>query len=487
MSPFLVLAIGIAFIVVTVAVFRIHAFVALMLAAILVGILPSEIHLPDDYPQSYKDMAQKSQVYQALELAGKEFGETAAKIGLVIVLASIIGQCMMDSGAADMITRRFLRMLGENRSALALLGSSFVLSIPVFFDTVFFLLIPLAKAFRIRTGRNYVLYVMALCAGGALTHSLVAPTPGPLTMAETLRIDLGITIIFGILFAIPPAILGGWYFASWLNRKHPIPLRETPGTSLKELEEIVNRPESDLPPFWLSILPVVLPVVLISSFTVVETISKSVEGGLSPAVVETARVIGNKNLALFLSTAIALWILYRQRTGTRFRDILPVLEPAIAAAGVIILITSAGGAFGKMLAYAGISDALQDARSTSGPVMILIAFGIAGLLKTAQGSGTVSIITTSGIMFGVIGDMTLDQLPYHPIYIFLAIGFGSKAFSWMNDSGFWIVCKLSGFTEKETLKTWTLLLAFLGAVGLVEVLVFSSFLDLKFLPWGSAP
>jgi GntP family gluconate:H+ symporter len=150
---------------------------------------------------------------------------------------------------------------------------------------------------------------------------------------------------------------------------------------------------------------------------------------------------------------------------------------------VIILITAAGGAFGAMLKHSGLGGELEKWGAESGPVMILLAFGVAAIMKTAQGSGTVSIVTTSGIMFALLQGKTLEVLPYHPIYIFLAIGFGSKAISWMNDSGFWVVCKLSGFTEKETLRTWTVLLAFLAGIGLVEVLLFSTVLPLKFLSW----
>ena len=150
--------------------------------------------------------------------ATRIFGETAGKIGIVIALAAVIGQCLMESGAADKITRRIVGFLGERYSSLALLGSGYVLSIPVFFDTVFYLLIPLARAMRVRTGKNYLLYVMSICAGAAVTHSLVPPTPGPVAMAATLQVDLGIVILVGIAVALP-ASLAGWLFANYMDRK----------------------------------------------------------------------------------------------------------------------------------------------------------------------------------------------------------------------------------------------------------------------------
>jgi GntP family gluconate:H+ symporter len=467
--PFVVLALGIVFIVGTIVVLRMHAFLALILAAILVGWLSGK-PLPDDKPAEGRP-----QSVLALEVTTQEFGRTAGSIGVVILLASIIGKCLMDSGAADVITRRFLRLLGERFSSLALLGSGYVLSIPVFFDTVFYLLVPLAKAFRLRTGKNYVLYILAISAGGALTHSLVAPTPGPLIMAENLRIDLGVTILVGILFSIVPAILGGFLWASWVNSRVDIPLREIEGFSLSELEVIVNRPDHELPPFWLSMLPIVLPVVMITSGTIAGTLHQTSVAaggaGLAEGVRALFQFVGNKNLALFVATAVAMYLVVRQKR-LPLRELTTSFEPAIASAGVIILITSAGGAFGAMIGHAGVGDAIsaQVPSDVSGTVLLLLAFGVTAVMKIAQGSGTVSMITGSAIMFGVIEGKVL---PFDPFYIFLAIGFGSLVISWMNDSGFWIVTKMSGFTEKESLRTWTALLAVLGFLGLIEVLLFA--------------
>ena len=136
--------------------------------------------------------------------------------------------CMLESGAADSVVRRILAVLGQKRAALALLASGFFLSIPVFFDTVFFLLVPLARAFALRTGKDYMLYVMAICGGGVLTHSLVAPTPGPLLVAEALRpagVDLGVSMIAGLVAGLLPAA-GVLYLNRWLNRRVPVPMRD---------------------------------------------------------------------------------------------------------------------------------------------------------------------------------------------------------------------------------------------------------------------
>jgi GntP family gluconate:H+ symporter len=470
--PFLVMCVGVAFVVVTIISFRVHAFLALIVAAFIVGLLSA------GWPGGPENAV------AAIELSVTEFGNMVANIGVVIAMASIIGKCLMDSGAADVITRRFLKLLGVERAPLALLGSGYVLSMPVFFDTVFYLLIPLAKAFRLRTGGQYLFYVMSICAGGILTHALVAPTPGPLIMASSLHINLGTTIIAGIAFSILPAILVGHYYARWLSRRYPIPLRPTPDLRIAELEQQMSRPDDALPSFWLSLLPIVLPVLMIAASTVADTMDASSRGaggaGIDASMLQVFAFIGNRNVAMLVSALIALLVLVRQ-SHEGIGKAMGSLEPAIASAGIIILITSAGGAFGAMIRHAGVGDVIQAqvGSSASGTVLLLLAFGIAAVMKTAQGSSTVAMITTSAIMFGVIDGLAL---PYHAVYIFLAIGFGSMLISWMNDSGFWVVCKMSGFTETETLKTWTMMMAVTGLIGLVEVLVVSAFLPLRYLP-----
>ena len=513
---FLVLLCGIVFVVTAITFLKIHPFLALILAAFLVGLLsPLPLGMKEAVeleqvglkslldngeitPSTYQELSltTRSRVekqlrttprepgahaVQALELTTREFGSTAASIGLVIVLAAIIGQCLMESGAADRITRRLLAFLGEKRAPSALLGSGYFLSIPVFFDTVFFLLIPLARALHLRTGKNFLLFVLAICAGGTITHSLVPPTPGPLIMVENLSdqgLTLGSTIGLGFLLGLLPSAAGLW-FARTANRRMDIVPGKAMGVDDQQLQEIVQRPESQLPGLLPSVLPVVLPVLLISGNTVLKAMVEGAVFSFPDWTLATAAFLGNKNMALLLGTAFAAHLLIRQQrlSLAAFRD---KLEPAMLSAGVIILITAAGGAFGKMLARCGISTALQGWMGDGGFAaagLLLLAWLLAAIMKIAQGSGTVAMITASGMMAAILGSET--QLPCHPIYLFAAIGFGSMLISWMNDSGFWVVGRMSGFSEKETLKTWTPLLAVMGVVGLVEVLILSFFLPFR--------
>jgi gluconate:H+ symporter, GntP family len=473
--PLFVLAIGVTFVVVAIAKLRMHAFLALSLAAILLGLMTPGLPGVSE---------EKSRWIQAVEIPMIEFGSAAGKIAFVIALASIIGICMLESGAADMIVRRFVRILGEGRAALALLASGFFLSIPVFFDTVFFLLIPLARALTLRSGKDYMLYVMAIGGAGAITHSMVAPTPGPLLVAEALKpagVELGHSIVAGLIFGILPAILV-LYVAKWMNARMNVPLRETPGASLADLNAIVNKKDSELPPFWLAVQPVVLPVLLIALASFLPVLVKASPGLLGAfggeagykSVDTVVQFLGNKNVAMLFGTCVALFILARQK-ALNFGQLNETLGPPLETAGLIILITAAGGAFGAMIRHSGVGEVIKDiamsgdTEQLGGVKCVLLAWIVTAVIRVAQGSATVAMITGVGLMAAILGDGS--GLAFHPIYIFLAVGFGSIICSWMNDSGFWVVCKMSGFTERETLKSWTVLLTMISVVGLLQTLV----------------
>jgi gluconate:H+ symporter, GntP family len=396
------------------------------------------------------------------------FGDVAGRIAIVIAMAAVVGTCLMESGAADKITRVFVRLLGEKRVSFSLLGSGYVLSVPVFFDTVFYLLIPLAKAMRIRTGGHYVLFIMAVCAGGAVTHTLVPPTPGPLAAATTLDVDLGLMILVGFFIGLPMAFTG-WLFSVYMDRTLPVPLRETPGLPLRDMEELAHREEKYLPGFGASMLPIVLPVLLITCNTVAGAVDP--EGGLR----RITAFFGDPNLALLLSAAVSLRLLAVQKSYSLLELAQPV-EAALASAGLIILITAAGGAFGGMLVQAGVGTALGDlAREYQVPLLVL-GFLMASLLKIAQGSGTVAMITASSILAPLLVE---SPPPYHAVYVACAIGCGSLVGSWMNDSGFWVYKQMSGLTEVEALKTWTPLLAILGISGFLVTLLAAALAPLR--------
>lgn len=443
-------------------VLRLHAFVALLLGALLVTLLTTNEAL-EAYALAQGMSATEAQALAETTLAeriARGFGRTTGQIGIVIAMASIIGGCLLESGAADRIVRAVIRLFGERRAPQALVGSSFLLAIPVFFDTVFYLMVPLAKSLRLRTGGDYLLYILAIVAGGTMAHSLVPPTPGPLFMAAELGIDLGLMIVGGCIVG-GIASTAGFLFARWAARRWELPLRESEA-SLQALEALARRDVAQLPSVFASLLPVLLPVVLIAASTALESAGTGAAEGGVRAVLLT---LGEKNMALILGAAIALLILLRQTSRTQMVE---AVSKALMSAGVIILIIGAGGAFGQALQQTGIGQTIQE-MSTAYQVAILpLAFVLTALVRTAQGSATVSMITSAGAFAGLA---SAPGLGFHPLYLALVIGCGSKLVWWMNDSGFWIISQMSGMTEQEGLKTLTPTLAVMGLAGFVAALL----------------
>lgn len=460
--PLSVLGIALTFIVLAITKFRLHVFIALVMAAILTGGI-ANTKLPGEYGTLPKTPAkEKGHWVRAAELTAEGFGTMASKIGIVVALAAVIGVCLVESGAAEKVVRRALAALGEKRAGHALFVSGYVLSIPIFFETYFMLLMPIAQALHVRTGRSYMAFVLAICCGGTITHSLVAPHPGPLIMAENLHLDVGQTIVAGILAGIVPALCA-WWLAQRIAAKVAAPLRDSSGVKVADLKAATERPESELPSLGAALLPILLPLGLIGAVSVLAVFQIRVEW---------LAFLGERHVALMLGAIAAVALVMRQR-GMSMVKVNALIGPQFATAGVIILVSCAGGAFGAMLKHAGVASVVESVATRWDLNLIFLAWLISAIIRVAQGSATVAMMTASAIMFPIISG---GKLPYHPMYIFLAIGFGSKMISWMNDSGFWTVSKISGFTEEETLKSWTVLVTVGSLVGLVQCLLLSKFL-----------
>jgi len=484
--PFVVLAISVAFIIIAISVLRMHAFVALILAALLAGLLANKSSW--DIVQKDGSVKAMSSMVGVVEMVSKGLGDTARDIAISIALAAIIGMCLMESGSADKVVRRFLAFFGEKHAGWALLWSTFILSAPIFFDTMFMLMVPLAMALRMRTGKDYTLYLMAICCGGTVTHSMTVPHPGPVAVVDDLHLNVGESIIGGMLIGAITCVFG-FMFSKWLNRRTEVPLRATGGVSMDDLKDASVKPESELPSFFWSMTPVLLPIILISLTTVFELAHKGAATGAGwgvalvnvfggdqsfTAVRAWVDFIGHKNIALFIGAAISLWVLAKQR-GFGLKKVEELVGPPLETAGMIILITSAGGAFGLALRSAGVGDAVKVLAQGYSLNLVLLGWLVAAVVRVAQGSATVAMLTTSSIMAPMLVG---TQLGCHPVYLFTAIGFGAMFCSWMNDSGFWVVNRLSGMTEKETLRTWSLQLTADSIIGLLVTLTLSKLLPM---------
>ena len=461
MHPLLILLVGMATILVGIVGLRLNAFLALITAAIVVSLLaPGEPAV-------------------RIGRVAEGFGRTAGTVGVVIALAAIAGQAMMNSGAADRIVRAFLALLGVERGATALCATGYVLSIPVFFDTVFYLLVPLARSMYGRTNRNYLKYLLAIAAGAGATHTLVPPTPGPLAIAGTLGVDLGTMVLVGIVVALPAAAVG-LLFAGWVDRRMPV----VPRAPAAAVAADAAAPQS-LPGLVPSLLPIVLPVLFISSHTVVVSMTArpGAHVALWSALAPYTAIVGNPNLALLVAAGVAMWLYARHRSVTR-ADLTEMVDTSLMGAGFIILIIAASGAFGIALQATGIGPVIERAfvgkasGTGSGMIFLFLGFGVASLIKIAQGSSTVAMITAAAMLSAML-PANGGRLPFHTVYVATAIASGSLVGTWMNDSGFWLFSKMGGVTEMETLKSWTPVLAIVGVTAMVTTVALALLVPLR--------
>jgi gluconate:H+ symporter, GntP family len=434
MNPLCVVLIGVLVVVGGILVLRLHAFLSLIAGAFVVAALSP-----------------------TAETIGKRvaagFGAEAGDIGILIAMAAILGKTLMESGAAERIVLSLRRALGEGQVALAFLISGFVLAALVLSDTTFYLLIPLARVSSARSGRNYLLYVLAIVAGAVMTHSLVPPAAGPAMVANSLHVKLATMMLGGVIVG-GIASTSGFAYALWANRRWVIPLRNSAGVSAEELERIANRDEATLPPLWLAVAPIVLPVGLIAW------------GDVSASGI--AHTLGEKNLALGLAAALGLLMVWMRKDRGDRPPIPAAVSQALASAGVMVLIISAGGAFGHVVQETGVAAVLRGRLPAEKLAILPLAFFITSALRTAQGSAIVSMVTA----ISVVGPAAAGgALGFHPVYLALAIGCGSKPIPWMNDAGFWIIGQMSGMTEGETLKTVSVMMIIMGVVGLGAVVL----------------
>ena len=467
-DPVLILLVGVVVVVGGIIGFKLHPFLALLLAALTVALLT-----PTELVQQYfidKGMSQAEALKQAHKSIGEriatEFGNTCAKIGILIAMAAIIGKAMLDSGAAERIVRSMLRVTGVKNAPIGFILSSFFLTIPVFVDTVIFLMMPLAKAMGMRLGKNYLLLALSVIAGAVMANSYVPPSPGPLFLVSALNVPIGLMMVCGVLLGLC-TITVGYLVAIFLNKKLDIPLRDSPDARLDDIRASAEKDDSELPSLGWALLPAAFPLATICIRSAIEAFHKSgtplTSSPIINGLLETLLFFGDKNIALLTGGIFALLVLANQKKTNRDK-LTAFVQTALMSGGGIILITAAGGAFGGMLQQSGISARIADLTKGYQMALIPLAFFIAMVVRTAQGSATVALITAAGIMAGMAQNANLG---FHPVYLCLAIGSGAKLVPWMNDAGFWIMCKTSNLTEREALQTIAPMQSLMGLTGVI--------------------
>lgn len=432
MHVLFIIVLGLVFIIVTIAKFKIHPFLVLLLAAVLIGFL----------------MGLESQFI--LKTISQGFGNTLSSIGIIIALGTMIGTFLEKSGGTKKIANTLLRIVGQKKSPLAMNITGMIVSIPVFCDSAFIILSSLNKALSKKTGISLGVFAVALSTGLYVSHVFIPPTPGPLAAAAALEADLGLVILLGSLLAIPTALVG--YL--WALRCN---------TPLPTTEEIIpdNTAEpTEKPPSLLAVLtPILIPIVLIALQSVASYPTAPFGTG---TLVDVLAFIGHPIPALFIGILFAVGLVYKTTKG---QERLTWISTSLKDAGVIILITGAGGALGNILRAAELGGLIETYVAEI-QLGLFLPFILAAILKTAQGSSTVAIITTATIIAPLTTSLGLDTEIAKALAV-LAIGAGSMTVSHINDSYFWVVSQFSGMTTKTTLKSHTLATFFQGIVAIV--------------------
>lgn len=435
--PILVAFAGILLLLFLVIRVKLQAFVALLLVSFAVGIAAG---MPLD---------------KILNAIKNGMGETLGFIAVVVGLGAMFGQMLEVSGGVERLAQTLIARLGEDKAQWALAGTGFIVSIPVFFDVGFIVIVPLVYALTRKSGRSLLYYGIPLVAGLAVTHAFVPPTPGPLAVAELLRADLGWVILFGLIAGLPAAMIAGPLFARHIAKRIPAGVPE-----YFQVQNPAERPTRELPSFAAVIGIIVLPLALI----VMNTVSSAwlPEGAWRSALA----FVGHPFVALMIATLLA-FIFFGTRRGYSKEEVQSIVTKALEPAGIIILVTGAGGVFKQVLIDSGVGKTLGEMMAASSLPPLLLAFVIAAIIRLAQGSATVAMITAAGIMSPIVAQLSVQGAKLGLLVI--AIAAGATIASHVNDSGFWLISRYYGLSEKDTLRSWTVSASLVAGVGFLMV------------------
>lgn len=451
--PIIGLAVAVFVLVFLVLRTRVHALIAMLIAASIAGISGG------------------LSAVQTVDTITKGFGSTLGSIGIVIGLGVMMGRVLEVSGAAEQIAYSFIKWLGKKREEWALAITGYIVSIPIFVDSAFVILYPLVKALAKKGQRNLLTLGVALAGGLIITHHAVPPTPGPLGVAGIFGVDIGAMMLAGLVLAVP-CVIGIVLYARWLGKKYPDfqpTMEDEAPQDLRAAHDnyLAEKGAKALPGLTLSLLPIVTPIALIFINAVNGMLAK-LDGfsGLTDSLWgQTFAFLGSPVIALAISVLLAVSTLMpkvdKQQTLER-------LEEGLQSAGIILLVTGAGGALGAVLRESGTGNLLAQHVASLPLSPVLIPFFIATLVRLIQGSGTVAMITAASISAPIV-----SQLPgINMLAAAQAATMGALFFSYFNDSMFWVVNRMMGIKDvKQQIMVWSVPTTIAWAISLVGVVL----------------
>ncbi|MBN2864245.1 MAG: gluconate transporter [Bacteroidales bacterium] len=451
MSPLYIILIvisGVTLLLLMVLKLRLTAFIALLITSIVVGIMAG---MPLD------------KILQSIQ---EGMGSTLGFVATVVGLGAIFGQMLESSGGANSLANYLLKKFGKNNASWALLLSGFIVGIPVFLDVGFIILIPIVYALTRDTKRSVLYYAIPLLAGLAVTHAMVPPTPGPTAVSDILGVDLGWVVMMGLLVGIPTAVIAGPLFGRFIAKRLYVPVPQI----FQDMEKSDEKDQKNLPSFGIIAALVMIPLMLILMGTFIKLgVDKS---ALANTLFTRVLIfIGHPFTALIIATLLSVLLCIKQNMSRQ--SILDLSTKALGPAGIIILVTGAGGVLKQILIDSGIGKMLAESLSESSIPLIVLAWVISSLVRITQGSATVAMITAAGIISPLLITFNLSQP--NVALIVIAIASGATILSHVNDSGFWIVSKYLGMNEKQTLQSWTVMETIISLCGLAFTLILSLF------------
>ncbi len=434
-----VFLIGIALLMLMIIKFKVNPFLALIFTSLVIGI-GAQLPLTD--------------IASGLSSG---FGSTMTSIGIVIALGIILGQLLYETGGTEEIANLALRTFGVKNSPIALCITGVIVAIPVYFDAAFVILVSIAKQLSKKTGIPLARFVTALGVGLIIGHCIIIPTPGPMAVAGTVGASLGPFVFYSLIISIPAALVGGVLYSKLTVKKF---FPEQCGQEIQDVSLDTTK-AADRCSGGLAIGLIMLPIALILIGTIAGALLP--EGSVLSSL---CAFIGDKNVALFIGVVVAMFALRKYFK----RSIEDIITEAGSQAGMVLLITGAGGSFGAIINATGIGDYIVNTMQNFNVPLLLLAFILSQILRAAQGSATVALVTTSAILAP-----SITALGASPVLVGLAICCGAVGLSLPNDSGFWVINRFSGFSFSQTMKGWTIGGFVSGVTGLIIVLILSLF------------
>lgn len=429
---------GLVILLILILRLKLPAFLSLLIASISVGIISG---------------MSPTEIFETIKVG---MGSTLGFVATVVGLGAMFGALLEQAGGAEAIAKYTLGVFGPKRTSWALMITGFIVAIPVFFDVAFIILIPIIYSLQRSTGKSILYYGIPLLAGLAITHTFIPPTPGPVAVADILDVDLGWVILMGAAVSIPTAVVCGPIFGKYIAEKIMVKAPE----QFVPLDE-----EKELPPIGMLMVIIAVPIVLIVLQTTVSSPLVNADQW-NPLLPKTIAMLGHPFSALIIANLIAWYVLGIKRKVPS-SELLKVSRASFGPAGLIILLTGAGGVFKQMLINTNAGKMLADYFADLGFPILILAFIIAALVRVLQGSATVAMITSASIMAPLVSGFVGAK----GALLVVAIASGASILSHVNDSGFWLVSNYLGLDERQTFKSWSVMTTILALTGISCVLI----------------